>query len=168
MKPRDKILVCLIVNGIVLFIVIVVIIALRDNSSSYFRFGPNDDLIVVSVKINTINRYIILLLFICLIRVCEVFVNEIASPVLGFNVYNPDKKEITEFGKNELQIYANLMFGTNSVRMVLMIVITVTQVDLALICTIAEVITTFFTVRMLLNEKVFIIDQKTEEENIDE
>lgn len=29
-------------------------------------------------------------------------INDIASPILGFNIYNPDKNEISEFGKNEL------------------------------------------------------------------
>jgi hypothetical protein len=29
-------------------------------------------------------------------------INDIASPILGFNIYNPDKKIITEFGKCEL------------------------------------------------------------------
>ena len=29
-------------------------------------------------------------------------------PVLGFSIYNPDKKVITEFTKNELQFYAML------------------------------------------------------------
>jgi hypothetical protein len=32
-------------------------------------------------------------------------INDIASPILGFNIFNPDKKTITDFGKCELQFY---------------------------------------------------------------
>jgi len=156
LTPRSKIWICLFINGIVLCIVSAVVIILRDDASSYFRIGPNDDLIVVSVRVNTISRYLILLSFICLIRISEVFVNELATPVLGFSIYNPDKKVITEFGKNELQLYANTMFGINAIRDVFMIVITVTQIDLALLSTIVSQVTTFFTIRILLNEKKFI------------
>jgi hypothetical protein len=34
---------------------------------------------------------------------------EFCMPVLGYNVYNPDKKEIVDFGKYELWVYANSM-----------------------------------------------------------
>lgn len=75
---------------------------------------PNNNLYIMSVKINTKIRYLFLQVFLCLSEIVRVIVNEIASPILGFNIYNPDKKIITEFSKNELQIMANCMWTINS------------------------------------------------------
>ena len=44
-------------------------------------------------------------------------------PILGFNVYNPDKKIITDFSKNELNFLANLMFTINSIKSIFMVII---------------------------------------------
>ena len=32
------------------------------------------------------------------------------NPIIGFNIYNPDKKNISDFTKLELQIYGNSMY----------------------------------------------------------
>ena len=76
-------------------------------------------------------------------------------PVVGFNIYNPDKKVITEFTKNELQFFGNMMFLTSSLRYIFEVMITITQIDIAIYSVIISEITTIFTIRMLLNEKRF-------------
>ena len=86
---------------------------------------------------------------------CEVLVNELGSPILGFRVYNPDCKVITDFTKNELNVLANAMWFVNSFRRVLMVVVSVTQVDLAFAGMLISEIVSIFTVRILLNEKKF-------------
>ena len=159
MEPKDKLFWCLLLNTIILVIVVILIIIFRNDGSKYFRFGPQEDLIVISVHINTWTRYFCFIGVICPIKIIEVIVNEYAMPVLGFNIYNPDKKEITEFSKNELQFYANAMYMVNGIRYIMLIVITVTQVDLALIVTVISEITSFFMIRVLLNEKTFIKDE---------
>jgi hypothetical protein len=57
-------------------------------------YGPNDNLYVLSIKINTQQKYIFLQFFLLFVEFSRVFTNEIASPILGFNIYNPDKKII--------------------------------------------------------------------------
>ena len=79
-----------------------------------------------------------------------------AHPILGFSIYNPDKKIITEFTKNQLQVYGNLMYLIDSVRGVFTILVTISQVDIALVGVLVSEITGIFTIRMLLNEKQFI------------
>ena len=116
MEPKNKLFWCLLLNTIILIIVIVLIIIFRNDQSKYFRFGPQDDLIVISIHINTWTKYFYFIGVICPIKIIEVIVNEYAMPVLGFNIYNPDKKEITEFTKNELQFYANSMYIVNAIR----------------------------------------------------
>lgn len=76
-------------------------------------------------------------------------------PVLGFNIYNPDKTHITDFSKGELNFYANAMYFTSAVRGVLMTVVAISQIDIAIFSVFVREFTTIFTVRALLNEKIF-------------
>ena len=76
-----------------------------------------------------------------------------ASPILGFNIYNPDKKEIIQFTRFELQFYANSMWFLNGLKRVLMVVISVSQIDIALLHVIYSEITSWYTIRILLLEK---------------
>ena len=80
---------------------------------------------------------------------------EIAEPILAFTIYNPDKKNIDNFGKNELQFYGNTLYFIDSIRYVFTIMLAVTQIDIALFDALIGELTTVFTIRMLLNEKTF-------------
>jgi hypothetical protein len=46
----------------------------------------------------------------------EYIIQDIAGPIMGFNIYNPDKKIITEFTKNELQLYAQTFWFLSSIK----------------------------------------------------
>ena len=72
------------------------------SDSKYFRYGPHDDLILVSVKINTYSKYYLLLFIISILGFTEVMIEDLGLPILTFNIYNPDKHIITDFSKNEL------------------------------------------------------------------
>jgi len=72
------------------------------------------------------------------------------------NVYNPDKKEITEFSKSQLYFYANAMFLINNIRYIFTILISVTQIDIALFSVLVEQVIVIITIKMLLNEKKFL------------
>ena len=165
MTAKHKLFWCLLTNIIILFFVFVLIIVYKSDDSKYFRFGPQEDLIVISVQINTINKYIVFNLVTSVLKIFEVIIDEVGFPILSFNVYNPDKKVITEFSKNELQFYTNSMYGVSNLRGVLIIVISVSQFDLALINVIVSELTTIFTIRILLNEKEFILDAPNENDN---
>jgi len=151
-----KVWLCLIGNVITMILVLIFVCIFRDDSSKYFRFGPNEDLIVISILINTWNKWVGLILFIGIIKSCDVLVNELGSPILGFRIYNPDKKVIDDFTKNELNFLANAMWFTNSFRSVLMVVVNITQFDIALSGMIMSEIISIFTVRHLLNTKKFV------------
>ena len=95
----------------------------------------------------------------------NVVISEVANPIIGFNIYNPDKKIITEFTKNELQFYGNTMYLIDAIRNVLMIMVSITQIDIALFGVFISEFTSIFTIRMLLNEKIF---RKEEYNNLEE
>ncbi len=161
MNTRDKIWYCLAMNVAILMAVFVIVFVFKDPNSKYFRFGPNEDLFLISVKIDTWSKYFVAVFTIGIIRIGEVIVNEIGSPILGFNVYNPDKKHITAFTRIELNFLANGTYFINGLRGVFMVVISISQVDIALISVIVSEITSIWTVRLLLNEKTFEYDQKS-------
>ena len=122
----------------------------------YFRWGPHSDLIIIGITIDNWVKYLVLQIVIAIIEISNVYTSENALPILGFNVYNPDKLEITEFSSmNELQYYANTMYFIQSIKNVMLVVISITQIDIALLKVIYGELTTIYTVRMLLTKKTF-------------
>ena len=87
--------------------------------------------------------------------VIDVIIRELGLPVLDFNVYNPDKKVITDFTRNELNYLSNSMFMVSAIKGVFNTVISITQLDLALITVIVKELTSIVAIRFLLNEKKF-------------
>lgn len=153
---KKKVIACIIGNYVTAFLVTIFVIIFRDSDGKYFRFGPHDDLIIISVLINTWFKWFTAIFLIGIVKGCEVLVNELGSPILGFRVYNPDCKVITDFTKNELNFLTNAMWFVNSFRAVLMTVVSITQIDLAFAGMIISEIVSIFTVRILLNEKKFV------------
>ena len=152
---RAKVWYCLIGNIVTMIMALTIVCVFRTPDSTYFRIGPSSDLVVISVAIDTWQKWILLNIFICLVKGCDVLVNEIGTPILGFSVYNPDKRVIDEFSKNELNFLANAMFFVNGIRAVLMAVVTVTQADIAFIGMFTSEFVSVFTTRHLLNAKTF-------------
>jgi hypothetical protein len=154
MTPRRKLILCLSVNSIILAVVVSVIFAFA-TESEYWRLGWSESLIVISVRINSGLRYAALLFALLVVNVARVLVEEFGIPVLGFSVYNPDKRHITDFSRNELQFFANSMFLVSNLRNLFMTLVAITQIDIALWSLFVSEITTFYTIRTLLNEKTF-------------
>ena len=154
MKQLNKVRLCLFLNScLVLFIGFYITNFAGD--SKYFRFGPSEDFIFISVQINTTQKYCSLLTLIFVNDIIRVIIQEFGDPVLFMNVYNPDKKEITEFSKAQLYFYANSMFLINNIRYIFTILISVTQIDIALFSVLVEQVIVIITIKMLLDEKKF-------------
>jgi hypothetical protein len=154
MKPINKIRICLIFNAFLLCF-ISFFITYFAGKSDYFRFGPNSTFIFISVPIDTYSRYAFLLTLIFFNNCIKVLIAELGEPILVFNVYNPDKKVITDFTKYQLLFYANSMFFISNTRRVFEVMINITQIDIALISIVNEQIVSTFTVSFLVSEKTF-------------
>ena len=155
MKQLSKIRLCLTLNIFLLTFISFFIVFFAGNSK-YFRFGPSNDFVFISVTIDTYDRYFLLFGLIGLNNIIKVFVSEIGEPILIFNVYNPDKKTITEFSKPQLLFYANTMFFISNTRRIFEILINVTQIDIAIFSIIVEQLISVCTVCFLVSEKKFI------------
>jgi hypothetical protein len=154
MKQLNKIRICLFLNIFLLGFISFFITFFAGNSK-YFRFGPNEDFIFISVPIDTYERYSLLLFLISLNDIIKVLVSEIGEPVLVFNVYNPDKRVISEFTKPQLLFYANTMFFVSNTRRVFEVLINVTQIDIAIFSIVVEQLISVCTVCFLVSEKKF-------------
>jgi len=131
------------------------ILVLYDGTSDYIKFGPSEKLEILGFKIDTPKKYLEFQLFMLVVEVTNCLVNEIATPILNFSTYNPEKKHITDFTKNELHFYTNAFWLISGVRSVLSVLISISQIDIAILRVLYSEVTSIFTVRFLLNEKTF-------------
>lgn len=159
MKQLNKIRICLILNVSVVSFISYYITNFAENSK-YFRFGPHENFIFISVPIDTNEKYISLLVLIFFNDLIRVLVQEIGEPILGFTVYNPDKKEINEFSKFQLYFYANSIYFVNNIRYIFNLLINITQIDIALFSILIEQIVSGIVIYFLLNEKKFINEKQ--------
>jgi hypothetical protein len=98
----------------------------------------------------------------------DMLIQELANPIMGFNIYNPDKKIITEFTKNELQLYAQTFWFLTSIRSALMLLVSITQLDIAISKCVYNELAGIVAIRILLNEKTFKPSNELSEELLSE
>jgi len=161
MTPQQRLKICIIGQLLLLISVIIPTVLLANKESTYYRFGPNEDLIIISIKINTWTRYAILLVYIMIIRICKVFITELGMPILSFNIYDPNKKKIEGFTRTELQVQANIMYMMNAIRYAITLQLSIIQIDIAIISAIFSELASIPTIYILLKDKEFVDEKKT-------
>jgi hypothetical protein len=159
-SPKARIKICIVGQLLLLISAIIPTILLANKESTYYRFGPNDNLIIISIKIDTWLKYGILMIYILIFRICKVFITELGMPILTFNIYNPNQKKIEGFTRMELQVLANIMFTLNAIRYALTLQLSILQIDIAIISGVFDELAAIPTIYILLNEKEFINEEK--------
>lgn len=160
MTPQQRLKICIIGQLLLLISVIIPIVLLANKESTYYRFGPNEDLFIISIKINTWTRYSILVVYIMIIRICKVFITELGMPILSFNIYDPNKKKIEGFTRTELQVQANIMYMMNAFRYALTLQLSIIQIDIAIISALFSELASVPTIYILLKDKEFVDEKK--------
>jgi hypothetical protein len=162
--PKQRLKICIVGQLFILVSVVIPTVLLANKNSTYYRFGPNEDLIVISIKINTWSRYSVLIIYMMIFRICKVFVNELGMPILTFNIYNPNQKKIEDFSRIELQVLANIMFTLNAISYAITLQLSILQIDIALFSGIFSELAAIPTIYILLKDKEFPDDSKPEKE----
>ena len=160
MTPKERLKICIVGQLLLLISAIIPTILLANKESTYYRFGPNDNLIIISIKIDTWLKYGILMIYILIFRICKVFITELGMPILTFNIYNPNQKKIEGFTRMELQVLANIMFTLNAIRYALTLQLSILQIDIAIISGVFDELAAIPTIYIILNEKEFINEEK--------
>jgi len=156
LTPKQRLKICIIGQLLLLIGVVIPSILLANKESIYYRFGPQENLIIISIKINTWTRYCVLIVYIITIRVCKVFVTELGMPILNFNIYNPNQKIIEGFTRKELQIQANLMYMMDAISYVFTLQLAIIQIDIAIISCLFSELASIPTIYLLLKDKEFV------------
>ena len=73
-----------------------------------------------------------------------------------FNVFNVDKKFITDFGKIELQIYAQSLWFLTTLKNGIMVLVAIQQIDITICKIIYSEIAIAIVIYNILKEKEFI------------
>lgn len=155
MKLKQQLKLC-IAGSAVLTIITLIFTTIFAEEKGWFSFGPSTHLSIAGVIIDTREKYSLLIFSIVLNSVIDTLVSEFAQPILGFNIYNPDKKLITDFkSKRELQILATLYWSFNNIRTIFTNLVSITQVDLALIKWVVLEMTGVYTINIILSKKRF-------------
>lgn len=123
-------------------------------SSEFMKFGPNDTLTYLTIKIDTWSRYIFILSF-TIISTC---VNDLASDSLGpffTNAITDHKSRHLPYRKNTIllisqiwSLYCNFM-GIASVALVF------SQFDLILVRAFVDLVVNFFTMNRFMRNKEY-------------
>ena len=146
---------CILLNLLFLFVFVYCFLTSDDQTSNYFKIGWSDYFYFFSMPINTPLRYFSLCLFIFVLNITEIFLNDLASPIIQFSTYNPYKNNISDFSRNQLEIYSNLIFFIVTVKKFVQVVVILSQIDIAIISLISSQISAFLAIRFLLNNKTF-------------
>ena len=93
-------------------------------------------------------------------KICKVFVNELGMPILGFNIYDPNRKVVEGFTGKELQIQANLMYMMNSISYVFTLQLAIIQLDIAILSVVFSELASIPTIYLLLKDKKFVKNNK--------
>jgi hypothetical protein len=85
----------------IIAIVIVFLVLNKNNNSSYLKYGPNNDLVIIGIKINNVFKYALLVFLIIINIIMRNINNEIIRPWIILNIQNTvqqieNKKECYE------------------------------------------------------------------------
>jgi hypothetical protein len=162
MTPNSEKIHCYITWNTVLLLLITLISALySDENAKYWRFGPQSDLYVISLAIDTYSKYVALLAIIATIKISAVVESDTRS-ILSSNIYSSTTTSVTDFEKGELYFYGSSIYCINSIRTILIILINISQADIALWSTLMAWSCNTFVIHERLRKKVFRTDEYTE------
>jgi len=85
----------------------------------------------------------------------EIFLNDVAYPIIHFSTYNPYQKTIDDISRNDLEVYSNIIFFIQTFKKLAQVLITLSQFDIAFISLFTYQISSFIAIRFLLNNKEF-------------
>jgi hypothetical protein len=157
MNTVKTIQLCVLTNTILLFVIFAIVYNIADKN--LLRIGYSDELVILGVPIDTYSKYITLHIIIFTTEFFYALIYEYANPIMYFNIFNEDKKEIEEFTKNQLQFYAQALWFSTSIKNSVMLLVSIQQLDILVSKCISYEIAVFFVIRKLLSKKTFLSSQ---------
>lgn len=118
---------------------------LRMYKSSYYRFGPSDDLVLpfVDVQIDTVGKYALVMLYIIVQNVVVVISGDLVYPWINAVAMNPSVPAPRD--RAAAYMVVNFFWTLNSFNEILFFFLSVVQVDFALAASLTNVACGFLT-----------------------
>ena len=152
---RKRLFTAFYINIALVVLVIVIVISFNEGKTAYLNVGWHPDLFILGCKIDTKNKYICLILILGLLEAVDVYINDTIFPYINNTVRNNNVKHIEEFGKNELRLLTNGTYVMSSIKYTLLIMISISQIDISLIKVLFGEIACLFTTDIQLSEKTY-------------
>lgn len=161
---NKKIQVCILVNFSLLVMIASFVLNYAD--SNMLRVGYSKDLVVMGIVIDTWQKYTLLHLCIFFVEFWHSIIYEYANPIMYFNVFNADKKVITDFGKIELQLYAQSLWFLTTVKHGIMTLVAIQQIDITLCKIVYSEIAIAIVIYNVLKNKHFVKNELEDDINL--
>ena len=158
-EVRTRIFAAFYGNIIVAIMIICIVLTFNDGSSPYLRFGWNDNLSVLGVKIDTGAKYFCLSCVLGIFEFFEVFINDTIFPYINNNVRDNNVKEIKEFTKTETRVVTNGTFFITDIKYSIYIMVSISQIDIVLIKVAIGFVASVLTTDTQLIGKSFLNDE---------
>jgi hypothetical protein len=146
---------CIFINIVLILVLCSSFFIFNNQESSYFTWGWSDTFTFVSISINTPLKYIILCFFIMFFNISEILLNDIGYPLIHFSTYNPYQKNIDDLSRKDLELYSNIIFFIQTFKKLSQVLITLSQMDIAVISLLSYQVSAYFAISYLLDNKEF-------------
>jgi hypothetical protein len=140
-------------------LIISLVIIYQDEEVGYFRFGPNAELRVISIRIDTRERYGILLSVIAFITCLEVMISEMGEPILRYYLYDMNTTKVNDISRRAILFYGFSIYLSTSVKGIFAALIAISQFDIAFITVVIYQLVSLIPMWVLLKEKEFDVEK---------
>jgi hypothetical protein len=104
----------------------------QDPNNKFLRVGPQTDLIVVSVRIDTAASYTVLILLLTFVTAVRAYVSEVGNAILRYYIYDMNTQHIEDINMLNLVVHSNATYFLSMVRDMLLTIVGIAQIDLAM------------------------------------
>jgi hypothetical protein len=142
-------------NIFVVALMLTLAFTFRDEKNTFLRFGPHDDLVVVSVRIDNWGSYVALLSLLLVVTLSRAYTAEVGNSIGRYLIYDMNTQHIKDISMLNLVIYSNAMYFFSMVRDMLLTLVGITQIDLSLWTIVIYTFVQIAAIIWLLRDKKF-------------
>ena len=135
-------------------IVIVFLVLNKNNNSSYLKYGPNNDLVIIGIRINNVLKYALLVFLIIINIIMRNINNEIIRPWIILNIQNTVQQIENKKECYEMSIVSNFYVWFDWFCSLILLF---SQIDICLIDIFVDLLSTIILTRYYLKQKENII-----------
>lgn len=151
-KEMNKIKVNIVIQ-VIGTVLVIILVSVAGGESKFFRVGPQDDLWVLSVQVSDGGTYALVIFGLAVLSFLDVMHYDYIQPYMAQQIYFSGPLRGWEGEKNRLKAYATADSSMANLRYLFLILLAVTQVDLALFQWLFKETLAFFVLSFKVGKK---------------